>query len=132
MHELAIAESIVDIVIKAKVDQHLDGIRAVGVRIGALTDVVPEALEFGFEAIIKDTDLEGCDLKIERIPPRGDCLTCERQIEVEDFIFICPHCGSRDLNITQGQELEIAFIEVDDGEESSDDTSDGDSPEGSG
>jgi hydrogenase nickel incorporation protein HypA/HybF len=114
MHELAIAESIVDTVLKAKVDKHLNGIRAVGVRIGVMTDIVPEALEFGFEAIVKDTALDGCSLKIERIPVRGSCRACRKFIEVEDFVFICPHCASRDLEITQGQELDITFIEIDD------------------
>jgi len=62
MHELAIAESIMDIALKAKVDKHLDSIRAVGVRIGVMTDIVPEALEFGFDIIVKDTALDGCCL----------------------------------------------------------------------
>lgn len=117
MHELAIAESIMDIALKAKVDKHLDSIRAVGVRIGVMTDIVPEALEFGFDIIVKDTALDGCCLKIERIPVRGTCRSCRKFIEVEDFVFICPHCAFRDLEITQGQELDIAFIEIDDDED---------------
>ena len=119
MHELAIAESIVDIVLKAKVDKQLDSIRAVGVRIGVMTDIVPEALEFGFNVIVKDTALDDCCLKIERVPVRGTCLACRQPIEVADFVFICPHCASRDLEVTQGQELDIAFLEIDDADEAS-------------
>ncbi|UCG61124.1 MAG: hydrogenase maturation nickel metallochaperone HypA [Candidatus Zixiibacteriota bacterium] len=51
MHELAIANSIMNTVLTEADKQNLKSIIAVGLRIGALTDVVPEALEFGFGAL---------------------------------------------------------------------------------
>ncbi|MGD8605331.1 MAG: hydrogenase maturation nickel metallochaperone HypA, partial [Anaerolineales bacterium] len=65
MHELAIADSIFRTVL-AEIDKNgYARVSAIGLRIGLLTDVVPEALTFGFEAIARGTSLEHTGLKIE-------------------------------------------------------------------
>ena len=117
MHELAIAESIVKTVHTEIEKAGLQKVIAVGLKIGALTDVVPEALEFGFEAITKDTSLDGVRLVIDKIPITGRCKKCESVFEVIDFAFICPKCESREIEIVQGNELDIAYIEVTEDEE---------------
>jgi hydrogenase nickel incorporation protein HypA/HybF len=66
MHEVGIAASIIDSV-RAQVAKH-PGKRAiaVGVRIGALAGVDGESLQFGFDALVKDSDVEPLRLEIER------------------------------------------------------------------
>lgn len=114
MHELAIAQSIVQSVAREKALRHLGKISVVGVKIGELTDVMPEALEFGFQALVAEGDLAGCVLKIERVAIAGTCRTCQKALTVHNLIFSCPHCFSTDLDIQSGQELEIAYLEIDD------------------
>ena len=112
MHELGIAESIAKIV-RDEIDrQNLTDVIAVVVRVGALSDVVPEALEFGFEVCTKETNLEGMQLKIERLSAKGRCNGCQRDFEVSENIFLCPNCESFDIKLTQGQELDIAYLET--------------------
>lgn len=114
MHELAIANSIVNTVLgEAKKGQYKT-ITAIGLRIGALTDIVPEALEFGFSAITAGTLLEGAKLEIENVPVLGRCGACREAFEVKGFVFACPGCGSSNIEVEQGQELDIVYIEVDD------------------
>lgn len=112
MHELALAESIVNTVNKAI--QHRPGVKIVEVRvrIGELTDIVPDSLQFGFESLIADTSMAGARLKIERVPIKGKCGQCNREFDVEDYIFICPNCFSTDINMLKGDELEIIDIDV--------------------
>jgi hydrogenase nickel incorporation protein HypA/HybF len=105
MHELAIAESIVRTVAQEKLRRKLDKILAVGIRIGELTDIMPEALEFGFQSLTANTDLAGCNLIIERIAVAGFCRTCQQPLKISDLIFSCPHCYSTDLDIQTGQEI---------------------------
>ncbi|MCK4574560.1 MAG: hydrogenase maturation nickel metallochaperone HypA [candidate division Zixibacteria bacterium] len=112
MHELAIAESIVKTVHNEIEKNGLGRVVAVGMRIGALTDVVPDALEFGFEAIIRDTVLDGAKIVIESIPIQGRCRSCGGEFEVMDFAFICPDCHSREIELIRGNELDLAYIEV--------------------
>ena len=112
MHELAIAESIVKTVHDQIERNGLGKVLAVGMRIGDLTDVVPEALEFGFEAITRDTVLGDAKLLIEKVPIQGRCRGCGNDFQICDFTFICPSCDSRDIDLTHGNELDLAYIEV--------------------
>jgi len=114
MHELAIADSIVNTILEEAKKQNLGSVVAVGLRIGALTDIVPEALEFGFSAITDGTLLEGTKLKIESVPVKGMCNGCGKTFEVKRFCFVCPECNASDIKVDQGQELDIAYIEVND------------------
>jgi len=112
MHELAIAAAIIDSV-EQEVRRHSPcQIRKVGLRIGALTDVVSEALTFGFEALTRDTSLENTELQIEWLQVYGECNSCAARFEVDRYIFICPSCESRDITVLQGNELEIAYLDI--------------------
>ena len=116
MHELAIADSIVRAVLEAMDRDGYTAVTRVGLQIGALTDVVPDALTFGFEAIVKGTALEHTRLVIERIPIKGKCRECGGEFTIEEFAFVCPLCGGRDIDISQGGELDITYLEVGDEE----------------
>ena len=101
--------------IKAANRNHPDsGLKTIGLRIGALAGILPDSLEFCFEAITKDTDLDGCSLAIDHLPVTAECTDCHRSFEVERFFFTCPAGGSGKVKVTQGYELEIAYLEVDD------------------
>lgn len=115
MHELAVADNIITAVLKEMGDRRLASVAAIAVRVGALTDIVPESLEFGFEVLIRDTALASTRLKIERVPVKGHCRACLKPFEVHEFIFVCPECQSVDIEVTQGTELDIAYLEVEDG-----------------
>jgi len=114
MHELAIAESIYRTVCEAMERNGYRSVSRIGLRIGALTDIVPDALTFGFAAIAKGTPLEATILEIESVPIRGECRDCGGKFTVEGFVFVCPHCHGRDIKMSQGDELDIAYFEVDD------------------
>jgi len=113
MHELAIAESIIKITLDETERQNLGPVKKIVVRVGALTDVVPDALQFGFEAASADTKLAGTKLEIKTIPVVGKCKSCGKGFEVEEHIFICPNCESFDIEMTRGDELDIEYIEAD-------------------
>jgi len=110
MHELSVAMEIIDIVEKEAAKRNLKRVEEIALKIGALTGVDPEALRFAFEASTLDTPLAGVKISIENIPVRGRCLSCGKAIEVKEFVFICPYCGAGNLEINQGEELDIAYI----------------------
>lgn len=113
MHELAIAESIMHQVLEKMASDRYRSVTVIGLRIGALTDVVPDALTFGFDAISRGTELEGTELRIEQVPIRGKCRPCGQVFPVDRYFFVCPACRSGDVDLVQGDELEISFLEVD-------------------
>jgi hydrogenase nickel incorporation protein HypA/HybF len=112
MHELSIAESIITSVLEEKLRQKLGEIRTIVVKIGSLSGVLPDALDFCFEAAISETPLSGCSLKIEEVPARGNCQACGSIFNSEDFVFACSECGSPDVSLISGFELDISHLEV--------------------
>jgi hydrogenase nickel incorporation protein HypA/HybF len=117
MHELAIAQSVFEHVSRRLGDGTYRRISAVGLRIGALTDLVPDALEFGFAATARGTPLESTRLEIEQVPITGRCRSCARSFPVERFVFACPGCGTREITVESGNEIEIAYLKVEDDDE---------------
>ena len=112
MHELSIANSILEAV--RKEHERLNGARVtkVGVRIGELAGVDPDALSFGFEVLVKDTDLEPLALAIESVARRHQCSHCRQIFAVQDYRVDCPACGSTETRCIGGDELELAYLEV--------------------
>jgi hydrogenase nickel incorporation protein HypA/HybF len=110
MHELRIAMEIISIVEKEKARRKMDNVTEIGLRIGLLSGVDPDALSFSFEAAVADTALAKTRLSIEQIPVHAICNSCSRDFDVEEYVFICPACGSTDVNVTQGEELDIAWL----------------------
>ncbi len=94
--------------------QHAAGRRvsAVVLEIGALSGVVPEAVEFCFEACAQGTLLEGATLTIENIQGRGCCSGCGAEFPVRAYYDPCPACGGYGIAITAGEELRVKELEV--------------------
>lgn len=109
MHELAITQNIVEIC-----EHHASGrrIRSVRVEIGDLSGVVPEAVEFCFEACSRDTLLEGARLVIERVPAKARCRDCAAEQEVASFHAPCAACGGFGMELLSGAELRVRELEV--------------------
>lgn len=111
MHEMSITQGIVDICL-----QHAAGkpITSVVVEIGALSGVVPEAIEFCFAACSSETPAKAAKLEIRRTEGRGRCLDCGREQPMEQLYDPCQRCGSYALEILSGEEMRVVEIEVDD------------------
>ncbi len=111
MHEMSITQGIIDICV-----EHAGGrrIRSLNVEIGELSSVVPEAIEFCFEACSCETPLEGAILNIIRVPGRGLCQECGQESKITDLYGSCRHCGSYRVSIVAGEEMRVCEIEVDD------------------
>jgi hydrogenase nickel incorporation protein HypA/HybF len=113
MHEMSIAQSMLDIVKEEMVRHNATALRSVRVHIGQLSAIVPESLAFCFEVMVAGSDLEGARLITEVIPLRGTCLDCSESFQIENYAFECPHCGSADIKTIAGQDLSIVEMEVD-------------------
>src|SRR5687768_14183794 len=102
MHELSIAESLVDLVEK-RVDRPVKTVR---LEVGARTCVTPEALMSCFDVCVRGTRLDGAILDIIAIPAQARCRTCGTEGVVDGRIPLCV-CGSADLVWVSGNELRV-------------------------
>ena len=116
MHEMSIANSIIETVQKELSQHPLAQAERVGVRIGQLAAVDASALQFCFEVLVRNTDLESLQLEIEIVPRRHRCTHCAGEFEVRDYDFRCPSCKNFAPDCIGGDELELAFLEVEEHE----------------
>jgi hydrogenase nickel incorporation protein HypA/HybF len=114
VHELPVTQSIVESVIEEMNSLRLERVGAVHLKLGRMTTFVPDCIKFYYEALIANTPLEGSRLIIEEIDVTGRCNSCCRQLAFDEPFFICPECGSVDIEIISGQELLIDTLEVPD------------------
>jgi len=76
--------------------------------------VVPDAIEFCFEACSQGTLLEGARINIIRLPGRGQCLDCEGDSPLSSLFGACQRCGGYRVKVVSGEEMRVREIEVDD------------------
>jgi hydrogenase nickel incorporation protein HypA/HybF len=109
MHELSIAQAIVDVA-----ERHAAGRRvvAVEVRVGHLRQVVPDSLDFAFSLITQGAALDGAALNITHVPAAGRCRKCDTESVMEGFPLCCARCGDLDLEMLAGEELLVDALEL--------------------
>lgn len=112
MHELGIAQNILEIVQQAVPKEQTADIRSIRIRVGPLSGIVPDSLEFCFQAIVHETEFQKANLNIEQLPAIFSCRKCQYRFQTKDLEFLCRSCGSPDLELVSGKELEIVDIEL--------------------
>jgi hydrogenase nickel incorporation protein HypA/HybF len=113
MHELGIAASILESVEREAQRHPGFHISKVGVKIGELAGVDQDALQFGFEVLVKDTDFEPLALELEYVPRIQRCSKCSHEFRMTEFDPRCPLCADFATQCVSGEELDIAYMEVD-------------------
>lgn len=115
MHELSIALRIVESLNEELADEEDLTVSAVTIQVGALTGLVPEALQFSWDMATENSKLQGSKLNIEWADAAGLCPECQIEQTITNLqSFRCPVCRSPIQQITGGNELEILTIEVND------------------
>ena len=114
MHELGIATSIFDIVRQYVPEGRAASVRRVHVRVGDLSGVMPEALEFCFSVAVEGTPYRSAILAIEQVPMRGRCKDCGAVLSMREPVFWCPDCHSPRVQMTSGRELDVSDVELED------------------
>jgi hydrogenase nickel incorporation protein HypA/HybF len=113
VHELSIAESLIDLASEAALREGADRVTKLNLRIGQLAGVVKEALEFSFEIAAEGTPCEGATLEIEEVAIAVMCPRCNAVKMLPDgYNFCCPVCGSPTPEIVAGRELDLISLEL--------------------
>ncbi len=123
MHELSIAESLLEIVSEEARKHGLQQIKTIRLQIGEFAAVVPESLTFCFDLVSRDTIAAGAVLEIESVGIVGRCEKCDLTFDVQDQVFLCPRCGEPIIELVSGRELSVLSIEGETGEENGGDQS---------
>lgn len=109
MHEISIANSVVEICEARAAGRR---VRDVVLEVGELSGVVPESIEFCFEACCKGTALEGARLRLDLVPGVAECPSCNRRMQVDTLFSPCTECGNFGMTIVSGRDLRVREIEL--------------------
>ncbi len=112
MHELSIVASLFEILEEKALEKGSRKIISVKLQVGKLSGVVPEFLNTAFDMFKKNTIAQTACLEIEEVPLKVQCQSCGKTMTKDDFVFICPHCGGRDLVTLAGTELLLEKMEL--------------------
>lgn len=113
LHELSLTLSLIEIAEEHARRENATAITTVIMEIGSLSGVIPEAVEFAFEACSQGTLADGARLEIRRIPALGRCQECGKESEMESLLDRCTACSSFTLDILKGQEMDLIEMEID-------------------
>ena len=109
---MGIVSGVLDVAIRSAQEAGADRVCEVALRVGEMTEAIPDALQFAFEALSEGTICEGAQLTLDMVGPRSMCLDCGGEFDHDRFHRRCPVCESYETVLISGRELEIASIEV--------------------
>jgi hydrogenase nickel incorporation protein HypA/HybF len=112
MHEVSLAESVLQIIEESARSQHFSHVRCVTLEIGRLAAVEPEALRFAFDSVIRGTLAEGARLEIVETAGEGCCTECGATVAMSEPYGLCPACGSPRLQVVSGDRMRVRDLQV--------------------
>lgn len=112
MHELSIAQSIVELAEETAKKEKAGSIQSIEIEIGALSGVVLRALEFAMNVTIKNTMLENSKINFVIIRGVAECNNCKKEFETNKLLALCPNCEKANFKIIDGKQLRITSLTI--------------------
>lgn len=112
MHELSLAENIVELIEDAARREGFIRVKTVFIEIGKLSCVAPEALRVALDHAARGTCLDGAGLAIHCVEGKGECPACSASVAMETSYDYCPQCGAYPLKVVRGMEMRVTELDV--------------------
>ncbi|MFH1650694.1 MAG: hydrogenase maturation nickel metallochaperone HypA [Chloroflexota bacterium] len=112
MHELAITQSLLELVLAEAQKAGAEKVLEVNVVLGEMSGVVDHFIESNFSLLSRDTAASGARLTFHKVPQEARCRRCGHLFHPGDSRWACPECQSPEMEITAGSELYVESIEV--------------------
>ena len=112
MHEMAITQSMVNLVVEEAKKGGARKVKNINLVLGELSGVVGDCVQLYFDLMSRDTIAEGATISFKTVPTQAKCRQCARVFEVREFDWLCPDCHSPSIELVSGDELLVESIEV--------------------
>lgn len=112
MHEVSIMAEAVRMAVEAAQNAGAQRVASLKLRVGMLSGAVPEAMQFAWDVVRRDTIAAAAELEIESIAATCWCAACQIEFACKDLVNECPHCREVSGDLRHGRELEIAAVEL--------------------
>jgi hydrogenase nickel incorporation protein HypA/HybF len=112
MHEMSIAQSVLEIAIGEMEKNAASSVRKIKISIGQFSGVVKEALEFAFDVLKPETPAAAAEIEIAVIEIKAECPVCgPTECRLNDLNLFCPICNAV-LKISAGREMTVDYLDV--------------------
>jgi hydrogenase nickel incorporation protein HypA/HybF len=112
MHEISLIQSMLDLAFSQAKIEGASQIHQLNLRVGEISGVVPEALQFAFRSCTEGTIAANAKLEIEWVKAVCYCPECHGEFTPIDWVYVCPRCDRLSREIRQGRELQLISLEV--------------------
>lgn len=110
MHEASLVQSLLDQV-AALLQQHgAQRVLTIRVSVGEFSGVELELFRSAYELLVDQTAARGAQLELRPVALRARCRACQCEFPVQQFRFQCPQCVSSQIEITQGEDLLLESV----------------------
>lgn len=118
MHEVSLIRNIFNTLRSELPAKDISRVKTISITAGVLANVEPILLQNAFEAVVAtdSPEFKQAVLHIVTLPVVIHCADCDKNSEVERYLFVCRHCGRPNNNIVQGDELLISGVEMEEAE----------------
>lgn len=112
MHEMSIAQSVLDIAVGEMEQRAATSIRKIKISIGEFSGVVKEALDFAFVVLKPETPASEAEIEIDVLPLIAECPSCgPAECRLNDLNLLCPGCGGT-VRLTGGREMRVDYLDL--------------------
>jgi hydrogenase nickel incorporation protein HypA/HybF len=112
MHEVAIMAEAVRMAEESARAAGARRITGVRLRVGTLSGAVPEAMQFAWDVVRRESLAAGAWIEIETVTAMSWCETCQAEFACEHLWNECPRCRELSGDVRRGRELELAAVEI--------------------
>ncbi len=111
MHEMSIVSSVLDAAREEQRRHPASRVTKIGLRIGEWSGVDRDSIRFCFDALVS-SEIHPPELEIEYLPRQNRCPGCRETFRLKEFEIACPACGVSPTEPVSGDEMDIAYLEL--------------------
>lgn len=112
MHEYSIVQSLLESCEEHAKQNDAKKVTKVIVKIGVLSGVEPDLLQTAFDTFKEKTICDGAEFIINVQKVEILCKECNTKSTLEKHEFSCPSCQSRDIKVTDGEDMFLMSLEL--------------------
>lgn len=112
MHERSLVTGLIEQVLQTVKTRGLGRLHEIQLRIGEFSGVEPRLVELAFLEMAPDYWETEVQLNIDVVPLMAACQSCRVEFAVQGFRFVCPACGSGQVAVTSGEEMQLVSIKA--------------------
>lgn len=110
MHEMSVAESMLDVI-----SDQLGGrveLLTCSIVLGPLSGISADSLQFCFTEVSRQLGFGSPELIVRKVPAQAHCNECGRDYAMENAFDLCPDCKSLSRSVQGGDDFAIESVEI--------------------